>query len=230
MFVSPILKSPSPIHIRNNTTPLLTIGQKTDSPIFFRPARWALHHSRTIWPSPTPSRPSKGWDAGCPRILTIGLFQHRETRKRVLALNTHLDNRGEVSRVESAKMIVETIRQYLGSQEWRRDDDQGLNVFLTGDMNSEDHGAAYRVLESMASPVADVLRLVPEDQRHGHYNTGTGFGGDEDTGERIDYVFLGKQGSGWSGKAVMYGVLGNRQRGIYVSDHRAVVADVVLGG
>jgi endonuclease/exonuclease/phosphatase family metal-dependent hydrolase len=149
----------------------------------------------------------------------------------VLALNTHLDNRGEVSRVESAKMIVETISEYLGSPEWRIDDgDQDPNVFLTGDLNSEDNGAAYRVLESSASPVADVLHLVPEDQRHGHYNTRTGFGRGDDWAGRIDYVFLGKQGSGWNGKAVMYGVLGNRERGIYVSDHRAVVADVVLGG
>lgn len=149
----------------------------------------------------------------------------------MLALNTHLDDQGEVSRVESAKMIVKTIREYLGSQEWRDDDShhQHLNVFLTGDMNSDDHGAAYRVLESAASPVADMLHLVPEDQHHGHYNTGTGFGRSEDMGARIDYVFLGKQGSGWRGKAVMYGVLGNRERGIYVSDHRAVVADVVLG-
>ena len=132
--------------------------------------------------------------------------------------------------MESAKIIVETIRQYLDSQNWRDDGDQRLNVFLTGDMNSEDHGAAYHVLESAASPVVDVLRSVPEDQRHGHYNTWTGFGGSKDWGARIDYVFLGKQASGWEGKVVMYGVLGNRERGIYVSDHRAVVADVVLGG
>jgi endonuclease/exonuclease/phosphatase family metal-dependent hydrolase len=148
----------------------------------------------------------------------------------VLALNTHLDDQGEVSRVESAKIIVETVRQYLDSQELGSDDSQRLNVFLTGDMNSEDHGPAYRVLESAASPVVDVLHLVPEDQHHGHYNTGTGFGGNDDRGARIDYVFLGKHGIGWKGKAVMYGVLGNRERGVYLSDHRAVVADVVLGG
>jgi len=146
----------------------------------------------------------------------------------VLALNTHLDDQGEVSRVESAKIIVETVREYLGSREWGGG--SGLNVFLTGDMNSEDHGAAYRVLASPTSPVADMINLVPEGQHHGHYNTGTGFGGGEDRGARIDYVFLGKQGNGWNGRAVMYGVLGNRERGIYVSDHRAVAADVVLGG
>lgn len=243
MFVSPILKSDplfqslSPPSFNSHSqhyftiklTPLTKVS-KSDSPIFFRPAHWTLYHSRTIWLSPTPSHPSKGWDAASPRILTIGLFQHRETRKRVLALNTHLDDQGKVSRVESAKMIVETIRQYLRSQEWKEDDDRKLNVFLTGDMNSKDHEAAYGVLESETSPVADVLRLVPEDQHYGHYNTGTGFGSSEDKGARIDYVFLGKQGSGWNGKAVMYGVLGNRERGIYVSDHRAVVADVVLEG
>ena len=135
--------------------------------------------------------------------------------------------------MESAKIIFVTIRQYLSSREWGIDDndddgDQHLNVFLTGDMNSENNGAVYRVLESSASPVADVLRLVPEDQHHEHYNTWTRFGRSEDLGARIDYVSLGKQDSGWKGKAVMYGVLGNRERGVHVSDHRAVVADVML--
>ena len=59
---------------------------------------------------------------------------------------------------------------------------------------------------------------------YGHYNTFTGFDGRELS--RIDYVF-GTAG-GWRGG--VYGVEENRfEDGVWVSDHRMVVADVVVG-
>jgi endonuclease/exonuclease/phosphatase family metal-dependent hydrolase len=195
----------------------------------YRSSIWRLHWSTTCWLSPTPETPSKGWDAASPRIVTTGLFEHRATGRRVLALNTHLDDQGRKARVEGAKLILRWIQDHLDSLRLAAGGNGQVDVFLTGDLNSETSGFdAYTIFNHASSPVRDVRDLVPEDQWYGHWDTFTGFDdGESEPKKRIDFIFVGKEGARWM--PVMYGVLGNRARGLYVSDHRAVVADALLG-
>lgn len=200
------------------------------SPILFRPSVWSVEHWSTKWLSPTPDIPSKGWDAASTRIVTIGVFRHRAMGKKALALNTHMDDQGREARKEGAKLIARLIREYIC--EGGGDDDpsggQTLHVFLAGDLNSTPGQEAYRVLNSADSPVRDVRDMIPEDQWYGHEETFTGFDcGRSEPKKRIDFLFLGKEGR-W--RPVMYAVMGARYRGMYNSDHRAVIADVVLEG
>jgi len=195
------------------------------SPIFYRPAIWKCVEWTTIWLSETPDRPSKGWDAASIRILTIGTFQHRETKRRVLAMNTHLDDQGAESRKHAAEMIVQEINSRIG--------EDGIDaVFLAGDFNSEPDQEAYQILANpSSSPVVDLRDLVPESERYGHENTFTGFKRKDYTGlTRIDFLFLGSSGKleeVWDLKG--YAVLESRfEDGVWNSDHRAVVGDVVL--
>ena len=199
------------------------------SPILYRPSTWAVLLSKNMWLSETPDRPSKGWDAASIRILTIGTFQHRQSRKRIIAMNTHLDDQGSQSRLESARIIanqVATISPYKAN----------LPVFLAGDLNSEPHMEAYQYL-SGHSPMSDIQNLVPLSDRYGHKDTFTGFQGSPTT--RIDFLFIkmDSEASGGTKKTHNsaqwivkgYGVLENRfDNGIYYSDHRAVVGDLLL--
>jgi len=199
-------------------------------PILFRPAAWALRRWDTRWLSPTPERPSRGWDAASTRIVTVGEFERvgdaaAATGQRVLVLNTHLDDQGVVSRRESARLIRNLVKRYL------KDDATGgkgqIEALLAGDFNSRPDEEAYQILNAADSPVRDVRECVPEDEWYGHWDTFTGFDdGAEEPKKRIDFIFLGREGRLIP---VTYGVLGNRFRGIYNSDHRAVVADVELG-
>jgi endonuclease/exonuclease/phosphatase family metal-dependent hydrolase len=187
------------------------------SPILYRPSTWKLMRFRTLWLSETPDRPSKGWDAASTRILTIGYFEHVQSGKELVALNTHMDHRGSKARLEGAKLIVDTIHK-LGS----------IPVFLAGDFNSEPHEEAYQVLNASASPVQDLRESIPATLRYGDENTFTGFGYEDEPEKRIDFLFLGK-GSTW--KAEGYAVLANKfEDGVYNSDHRAVVGDMLLLG
>jgi hypothetical protein len=62
---------------------------------------------------------------------------------------------------------------------------------------------------------------------YGHYNTFTGFEGKKGDLSRIDYIF-GTRTGGWRGG--VYGVEENRfEDGVWLSDHRMVVADVEVG-
>jgi endonuclease/exonuclease/phosphatase family metal-dependent hydrolase len=185
------------------------------SPILYRPAIWELKDFQTLWLSETPDRPSKGWDASSIRILTIGFFEHKESGKNLVAMNTHMDDQGSTARLEGAKLIVRTMKK-LGP----------TPIFLAGDFNSEPHEEAYGLLNSSSSPVHDLRDSISSSTRYGDENTATGFGYEKEPNKRIDYLFLAK-GSYWDPQG--YAVLANKfEDGVYNSDHRAVVGDVIL--
>jgi endonuclease/exonuclease/phosphatase family metal-dependent hydrolase len=209
------------------------------SPIIYRPSVWDLEASKTVWLSTTPDRPSKSWDAICIRILTIGVFIHRESRKKVVVMNTHLDHWGSESRYQGAHIILREI-QKIYDQEGGR---EPLPVFLGGDFNSKPEQEAYQVLNGEGSGVRDLREMVGREMRYGNDNTYTGFGFEAEAEKRIDFLFVGPrdgvvgdQGDGDGERRTRkilrvqsYGVLQNRfEDGVYCSDHRAVVADVVL--
>ncbi|KAF4185758.1 hypothetical protein CNMCM7927_006316 [Aspergillus lentulus] len=196
------------------------------SPIFYQPSVWQLRHWENVWLSETPNKPSKGWDAASIRILTIGVFTHNITRHTVLAMNTHLDDQGSRSRFEAAKIILQRIDEYRSGKFGT----SIAGVFLAGDFNSQEAQEAYNVLTGSESSLVDTAKVVEPSQHYGEYYTWTGFGHEGQDPTRIDYILMGpgknKLGS-W--KVNGYGVLANRfDSGVYLSDHRAVVADVTL--
>jgi endonuclease/exonuclease/phosphatase family metal-dependent hydrolase len=185
------------------------------SPIIYRPNVWTLVDCKTIWLSETPDQPSKGWDAASTRILTVAKFQHIQSGKVLIALNTHLDDQGSQSRLESAKIIAQQAQ-----------DAAPLPVFLAGDFNSEPGQEAYSTLSAENSPVCDLRDQTPTTARYAHQYTYTGFGYEGEPKKRIDFLFLSKGGD-WQAKD--YAVLESRfEDGVYNSDHRAVVGDVLL--
>ena len=191
------------------------------NPILFKKKVWAVERWKTVWLSETPEKPGKGWDAGCVRIATVGVFKHIQSRKSVVGVCTHLDNAGEVSRHESAKLILEVIDKITSPAEYMSS--QRLPVFLAGDFNSEPSDEAYQLLNAPDSIIQDSEQLAI--WRYGNKNTYTGFG---EESSRIDFVFVGPRGGDdWETRG--YSVLANLfDDKVYSSDHRAVVIDAVL--
>lgn len=203
------------------------------SPIIYPVQTYDLLHNENIWLSPTPDRPSKGWGAGSIRILTVGVFEHKQTKRRHIAANTHLDNESSESRFESVKIILSTLRRVHG--EWSHGNP--LGVFLTGDLNSFPDQEAYLSLRDDGW-LRDLHEEIPAPERYGEDATFTGFKPEDWQKERgrIDYVWFGPHtdstdscSSPWSplGYAVLPNVFDD---GIYLSDHRAVVGDLRLRG
>lgn len=193
------------------------------SPIIYRPAVWDLQNFTTVWLSPTPDVPSIGWDAGSIRILTTGDFVHKQTGAEIIAMNTHLDNAGTVSRQHSAEIITEEINKRIGNA---TNYGNGPALYLTGDFNSEPGQEAYQYMTRSQSPVYDEKTRISEEERYGHSTgTFTGFSSDTEV-TLLDYMFLQKT-ERWTPRT--YAVLENLfDDGVYSSDHRAVVADVEL--
>ncbi|KAI9741682.1 MAG: hypothetical protein M1834_000067 [Cirrosporium novae-zelandiae] len=213
------------------------------SPIIYPVRLFKPLHFETVWLSPTPDKPSKGWDAGSIRILTVGVFEHKKTGQRLLATCTHLDNVGGKSRKKSIPIILDTIKRVR--DDWVDNQNNLPAVFLAGDFNSFPTDEAYQDLQN-SGVMTDICPLSP--QRYGDDITFTGFGPDKDKEEqgRIDFIWLGpKESVGqlnphpeyhtlnqndlpkW--KVDGYAVLPNLfEDGVYSSDHRCVVGDVSL--
>lgn len=188
------------------------------SPIIYRPDVWKLKRWDTCWLSPTPRIPSKGWDAASTRIATIGQFEHFQTAQVVIITTTHFDDQGTQSRKRSAELLLEVLS--LESSLSR-----ASATILAGDFNSPPGNEAYKILTASGSMLADVAEMVPPERRYGNEITFTGFS-DESTPSRIDFIFSGKEDQT---RYETYGVLANCfDDGVFVSDHRACVADFSL--
>ncbi|KAI9681737.1 MAG: hypothetical protein M1822_007089 [Bathelium mastoideum] len=214
------------------------------NPIIYHKQAFQLLDFRTKWLSPTPNQPSKGWDAGSPRILTVAVFECLRSRQRIVACNTHLDNEGAVARKKSIPIILETIQQLRS--EWASANNTEPLVFLAGDFNSFPTQEAYLDI-AKSRLLADVLEHVPKEERYGDEITFTGFvpDTDEDKDEigRIDFVWIGPVErirpfeSGNQNRPVPtwdvlgYAVLPNVfDDGVFCSDHRCLASDVLLRG
>jgi len=209
------------------------------SPIFYRSDVWKVLDWKTVWLSETPETPSKGWDAASTRILTLVMLQHRSSGARLLAANTHLDDQGSKSRLESAKLILSSLHDFSALYSGP---ESPVPIVLTGDFNSEPEQEAYQAITSKESIVRDIAELLPENEKYGNAETFTGFG--HDRRKRIDFIFLGPKqmldtvvssedspqapgDSFWQIDG--FGVLANVfDDGVYCSDHRAVVGDMTL--
>ncbi|KAL8799387.1 MAG: hypothetical protein Q9182_005929 [Xanthomendoza sp. 2 TL-2023] len=226
------------------------------SPIIYPVRLFDLLHFQNLWLSPTPDRPSKGWDAGSERIFTAGVFRSKLTGQRIIASCTHLDNAGSESRKKSVGIILKAIEKLrrdwdahepLGYEIDRRAD-QRPAVFLAGDFNSKPDQEAYLEMEA-SDLLCDLQNYVKPHRRYGDLITFTGFTPEQDKDDqgRIDFIWLGpkdqvshrhcSEDNGaipgqvrkqrWNVEG--YAVLPNKfEDGVYSSDHRCVVGDVLM--
>ncbi|KAL8364533.1 hypothetical protein RB595_003693 [Gaeumannomyces hyphopodioides] len=211
------------------------------SPILYRRSAWECERQRTYWLSETPDRPSRGWDADLPRIVTVGRFRRREGgASSVVVMSTHLDHRGPTARRESAKLLLRIAAEWAKGGGGGGDGDgadggvsaagaaPALTVFLGGDFNSKPDGGAYQEMTAPGSGMADASTLLREEDWYGNHDfTYTSFGEPDETPGKIDFLFV-RDPAPSAAKVLTFGVLANRfdDDGVYLSDHRAVVADV----
>lgn len=175
------------------------------SPIFFRTADWELVSSKTYWLSPTPEKPSIGWDAVLERIVTEVILKSKATNKKVKVLNTHFDHIGVKARRELVKLIMSKMEQ--GPEP----------AFLCGDFNTQPTDEPYKILQSSGFKDSRIQGTI-----YGYNTTFSGFNHDHEDNTTIDYIWAGN-GTQWQS----YGVLPN-YFDFYMSDHRPVIADYLI--
>lgn len=170
--------------------------------IFYNKATINFVEGGTFWLSPTPEKPSKGWDAALPRICTYGLFKAKADGKVFYVFNTHFDHIGQRAREESAKLILRQINA-LNTQK--------APVVLMGDFNLEPESKGIRlILDEMLD-----THVAAGQRAQGPKGTFNGFDFHRPVERRIDFIFIGKRDFGVLGSSILNDAWGER----YPSDH-----------
>lgn len=145
-------------------------------PLFYNITKFELLSKEIFWLSETPEKVSKGWDADYKRIVVYGVFRNITTKDTVHIFNCHFDHKGKVARVQSAKLMLETIsRKQLTDK----------NVIIFGDLNSLPAEAPIEILKQQFEDSYDSSNYPV----YGPVGTYNGFDTKSILSKRIDYIF-----------------------------------------
>ncbi len=181
------------------------------SAIFYNFKKFKLIKEGTFWLSPTPEKPSKGWDAAYERICTHGLFENIKTKQQFYVFNTHFDHIGETARIKSAELILEKITAINTAR---------LPFVVTGDFNCESNSKSYELLSNQLND----SKKVSIEKPFGPSGTFSGFEFHKPVTTLIDYIFTSKGNI----KVQKYAVLSDSKDCKYPSDHLPVVAELIV--
>ncbi len=106
------------------------------SAIFYNADMFDVLDQGNFWLAEDTTYPHLGWDAACIRICTWGKFRHKQSGRKFIFMNLHMDHVGKVARTESAKLVKAKIEE-IGS---------GLPAFVTGDFNVDQTSEAYATI------------------------------------------------------------------------------------
>ena len=175
--------------------------------IFYKKEEVEFIDGGTFWLSETPDEVSKGWDAACFRTCTWAILKKKDTGKKFVYMNTHLDHMGKVAREESIKLIVERAEKLTSGK---------LPVFITADFNSPTSNAIFK---PMQEAMLDARVEAPVTDDRGTLNCW----GTTPPGVVIDHVFY--RGA----EAQKFEVLRDKDYGApYVSDHYPVMLTAIM--
>lgn len=179
-------------------------------PLAFRKDKFMMINSESFWLSSTPDVPGSTYEgtdqSSCPRMCTVAWLKHLENDRFFLFVNTHTDHSGALARLLASNQIL----QYLSKKK--------LPAIVTGDFNAVPDSREIQLLTSNSIyPMVDATANV----KHTFHNYGKNKG---DAEIKIDYVFTSMAAN----FDEAYGVEDIPVDGVYISDHRPVMASVTL--
>lgn len=181
--------------------------------IFYRGQRFEVLDFGHYWLSDTPDViGSATWGNRYVRMVTWAKFRDRRTGETLYQVNTHLDNKSAESRVKSAHLILDRVREF----------EQDVPVILTGDFNSTaETSPVYTIL---TGPGAFHDTWTTAHERGPQYRTIGRWRPPLRGGERVDWILArGKVRTTWT-EIDPY-----RVGGLYASDHYPVIAHLKIG-
>ncbi len=176
------------------------------SAIFYLKDKYTATESGTFWLSPTPEKPSKGWDAAFKRICTWVILENKETGEKYIHMNSHFDHVGEEARSNSLRMIVEKSKEY-----------EDIPAVFTADMNVKEGSKNYK--EIADNSIFKDTKYTAENVYD--YITYHDRFPEEHPDSVIDYCFANE-----GFEAITYCVVTESPSEYYVSDHFPVYTDL----
>ena len=183
---------------------------ETLNPILYRESRLELVSSHVIWLSETPDVESVGWDASTTRTAAYAVFRERRTQSELHVFNIHFDQRGELSRVNSAALVASRVKELPPE----------ARVLVIGDFNLLADSPALEMLED-GTNLRDAfdVSLAPH---HGPGGSFKGFKDSKYSGRRVDHIYVRNL------VVKQHGILADHYDGRQPSDHYPVLAEVLI--
>lgn len=178
------------------------------SAIFYDKNKLEVTKSGTFWLSETPEKPSRGWDAAYNRVCTYAFFKIKNTGKQFLAMNLHFDHVGDVARVNSAKLILEKIKEL---------NPKNLPLTLAGDFNLTDGSEPIKIISKSLTD----SYYNSQKPHYGPKGTWQNFDINTPSTERLDYVFV----KGFDVLSIRT-INDRRENLLYPSDHFPVLTEI----
>ena len=184
------------------------IDQGERAVIFFKKDKYEILDSDNIWLSETRSIPSVGWDACTYRIATYVRLMDKRAGTIIHVFNTHFDHEGEIARIESAKLIVNYIKEKKIENE---------QIVFMGDFNSYPESETIGKLLTFFDDSSQVCEQRT-DLASMTYND---FSEDPENHTRIDYIFTRNI------RVQSYRVISmRRENNRFISDHYPIIIEI----
>jgi endonuclease/exonuclease/phosphatase family metal-dependent hydrolase len=180
------------------------------SPIFYNAEKYKALKNGGFWLNEATDKPGFGWDAACNRVCTWIILKENKSKKPFLVLNTHFDHVGNKARSESAKLILQKIKEL---------NVDNLPVILMGDFNLTPEREPILLITKELNDSRSVTKKAP----YGPVGTYNSFKFDAQMKDRIDYVFVSN-----AVDVLRYGVLTDSKDQRYPSDHQPVLVDLKI--
>lgn len=196
------------------------IGREGDEESEAVPVAWAtdrfeMRETGEFWLSPTPEKPSLGWEARYPRIATWASLTDAATGTDIWFCNAHVSSASWKTRRNSAELIRRRAVERT---------EHGEVPVVSIDLNNGPSTPSYESItgqtDAGSSPIVDGRAVADKSSVHGPEKTYHAF--TDDPKERFDYVFAPK-----SADVHEYRTLEVRKGG-YRSDHLPVAATFEL--
>ncbi len=173
-------------------------------PVFFKKERFLLAAEGHFWLSESPGIPgSMGWDAACTRMVSWVKLNEAQSGNEYFVFNTHFDHIGEEARMNSARLLADSIHSIAGFGP----------VIITGDLNADPESGPVNILSQFFSD----SRLEAEVMEVASGTTFVGFPADMNQAKIIDYIFTSKHFI-----IEEYKIISENTGGYYPSDHLPV--------
>jgi len=189
-----------------------------DATLLYLKDRFEVLETGSYWLSPTPEDPwSMGFADGqvIPRIVIWARMRDKTSGRAFYFANTHFDST-DPHQEKSAPLVLERVAPWAAK----------LPVIHTGDFNSEPFHPAYKILtggvDGKGFKLQDAFVLSPA----WHVDANREPAPDYDPAVRIDHVFVA--GGDWSCTDWRADLCEYGAKKMFPSDHRAIVADLVL--
>lgn len=187
-------------------------------PVAWSSDRFEMRDTGNFWLSPTPEKPSTGWEAQNPRVSTWVSLTDEATGTDVWFCNAHVSSASWKTRRNSAEVIRRRATQRA---------ENGETVVVSIDLNNDPSTPSYETItgqtDAGSSPVVDGRRAAeetegasvrgPEKTYHAFTNEAT---------ERLDYVFTPETATVREYRTLEI------SEGAYRSDHLPVAATFEL--